>query len=471
MIKFFEKKEEMLFDTSKVNELNKTFNGQLIQPGDSSYDESRKVWNAMVDRCPAIIAQCKNADDIINAVNFARENELVVAVKGGGHSVAGRSVCEGGLMIDLSGMRDVKVDPQKKIAHVSGGATLADLDAATQEHGLATTGGLVSETGVAGLTLGGGIGYLARKFGLTVDNLLAVDVITADGKLIHASDEENPDLFWAVRGGGGNFGIVSSFQFQLHEVGPDVLTAQIFYPLDRAVDVFHAYRDLMANAPDELACYALVVNVPPVEPFPEEYHSKPAALLLACYSGDHEQGLKLLKPLQELGNPILNVVTPIPYAKLQQSFDAGNPAGGRYYWKGDYLSEISDDAIDTLVSFLDNIPGAFSMVGIEPMGGAISRVDPSATAFAHRDVNFSLGIWAGWTDPSDDEKIIAWTRRFHEAMKPYATGGVYTNYLDDDDDNRVKRAYGDNHDRLRKVKTKYDPDNFFRQNHNISPGK
>jgi FAD/FMN-containing dehydrogenase len=460
-----------LLDKSKISHYTDEFAGQLIQPEHPEYNKVRKVWNGMVDRCPALIARCMNANDIVSAVRLAREHDLAVSIKGGGHSVAGRSVCEGGLMIDLSGMREVKVDPERKIASVEPGAILADMDSATQKYGLATTGGLVSETGVAGLTLGGGLGYLARRFGLTIDNLISADVVTADGKLIRASEEENPDLFWALRGGGGNFGIVTSFEFQLHNVGPDVLAAQIFYPYEDAEHVLHAYRDLMAKAPDELACYALAANVPPADPFPKEYHGQTCIALVACYSGAHEDGLPLLKPLQKLGNPILNVLAPMPYVALQQSFDASMPDGGRYYWKGDYVNEITDEAIDKFIANIDTLPGIFTLVGFEPMGGAISRVEPSATAFAHREPHFALGIWAGWTDPSDDDEIIAWTRRFHDAMEPHTTGGVYANYLDQDDDGRIKNAYGSNLDRLKKVKAKYDLDNFFRNNHNISPGK
>jgi FAD/FMN-containing dehydrogenase len=463
--------EDVLFEMSKIRNFADNFSGQLIHPGNPDYDNARKIWNGMVDRCPALIARCGNANDIINAVKFAREHDLAVSVRGGGHSVAGRSVCEGGLMIDLSGMKAVKVDPDKQTAHVEPGAILADMDGATQKHGLATTGGLVSETGVAGLTLGGGLGYLARRFGLTIDNLISADVVTADGKLIRASKEENPDLFWALRGGGGNFGIVTSFQFRLHKVGPDVLAAQIFYPYEDAERVLNAYRDIMAEAPDELSCYALAANVPPADPFPEEYHGKTAIALVGCYSGAHEDGLKLLEPLQKLGNPILDVLAPMPYAALQQSFDAGMPDGGRYYWKGNYVNEISDEAIKTFVANINPLPGIFTLVGFEPMGGAVSRVEPQATAFPHRDANFALGIWAGWTDPSDDDEIISWTRRFHQIMEPYTTGGVYANYLDQDDDGRVKNAYGSNFERLKKIKAKYDPDNFFRNNHNISPEK
>jgi FAD/FMN-containing dehydrogenase len=458
-----------MFDKATIKQSAEIFNGKLIQPGDADYDEARAVWNGMIDRKPAAIVQCADVDDVINAVNLARENDLMISIKGGGHGVAGRSVCDDGLMIDFSSMKFVKVDPEARTATVEPGATLADLDAATQKHGLATTGGLVSETGVAGLTLGGGVGYLARKYGLTVDNLISADVVTADGKLIHASDDENPDLMWALRGGGGNFGIVTSFEFKLHEVGPEVLTAQIFYPMEDAEGVLRAYRDFAAEAPDEMACYALAVNVPPMEPFPEEYHMKTAIVLVACYVGDTKEGKKLLESLQKLGEPVFQVVGQMPYVALQQSFDKGAPKGGRYYWKAHYMEGLPDEAIKKFVENVDPLPGPFSLVGIEPMGGAISRVKPSSTAFPDRNAVFGMGIWSGWTEASDDEKAIEWTREFHKAMEPYSTGGVYANYLDRDDDDRVKDAFGVNHDRLRKIKAKYDPDNFFRTNQNISP--
>jgi FAD/FMN-containing dehydrogenase len=447
------------------------FHGQLILPEDPGYDAARAVWNGMIDRRPAIIAQCSSAEDVISAVNFACGRDLCVSIKGGGHGVAGRCVGDDTVMIDLSPMKTVKVDAEKKIAHVSAGATLADLDRESQAVGLATTGGLVSETGVAGLTLGGGIGYLARRFGLTLDNLLAADVVTANGELLRASETENPDLFWGLRGGGGNFGIVTRFEYRLHKLDSDVLTAQVFYPFDAAEPVLREYRKLMSEAPDELACYALVVNVPPASPFPEEWHGKKSIALVACYTGDHEKGKRLLEPLTKLGEPILSMVAPIAYTALQQSFDAGMPKGLRYYWKAGYVDEITDEAADAFLKLAGTSPGPLTMVGFEPLGGAISRVDPSATAFAHRGVKFALGIWSGWTDPADDDKNIAWTRQFHKAMEPHTVDGVYLNYLDDDDDSRVGSVHGDNYRRLREVKAKYDPDNFFRMNHNIEPKK
>jgi FAD/FMN-containing dehydrogenase len=456
-------------DASAINELARTLQGQLIQPGDDSYDTARAIWNGMIDNRPRLIARCASVADIMSSVNFAREHDMIVSIRGGGHGVAGKAVCEDGLMIDLSSMKVVHVDANGRIARVEPGATLGDLDRATQAVGLATPGGLVSETGVAGLTLGGGIGYLARRFGLTADNLIAADVVTAAGELIRTSQSEHPDLFWALRGGGGNFGIVTSFEFRLHEVGPEVLVGQIFYPVENAKQVLLAYRDLMAVAPDVLSCYAVVANVPPADPFPEEYRGKPAIALVACYTGPQERGISLLEPLGKLGTPILKAIGPMPYTTLQQSFDAGTPSGTRWYWKSHYLNQLSDEAIEEFIVRARNLAGPLSIVAFEPMGGAISRITPDATAFPHRNANFTFGIYAGWLDPADDQANIAWTRQFHQAMAPYSTGGMYLNYLDRDDGNRVAEAFGKNYRRLQQVKATYDPDNFFRLNQNIKP--
>ncbi len=454
---------------TRVKAFSESLNGRLILPGADVYDAARSLWNGMIDRRPAMIARCNNVEDIVKAVHFARENGLTVSIKGGGHGVSGKAVCDDGLMIDLTNMKKVVVDPDARTARVEPGATLGVLDEATQAHGLATTGGLVSETGVAGLTLGGGLGYLARRFGLTIDNLISAELVTADGRRIRVSDAENPDLFWALRGGGGNFGVVTSFEYQLHPVGPEVLVAQIFYPIDAAGQVLGAYRQLMATAPDELACYALAVNIPPVDPFPEGFHGKGAIALVACYSGTEKAGMSLLEPVRNIGDPILEAVGPMPYTALQQSFDQGMPEGKRYYWKGHYVDGITDDAIEVFTRFANRIPGDFSMAGFEPMGGAISRVDQASTAFPERNAPFSLGIWAGWADPARDDEIIAWTREFYKAMEPYASGGVYTNYLDQDDDGKVRSVYGEKYARLQKIKGQYDPDNFFRLNQNIEP--
>ncbi len=454
-----------------INELRKLLEGPLLEQGDPGYDEARSVWNGMIDRRPALIVQCKSVADIVAAIAFARENKMVVSIKGGGHGVAGKAVCENGLMFDMSQMKSVSVDPDTLTARVGPGAALRDLDRETSKHGLFTTGGIVSTTGVAGLTLGGGMGYLARKYGLTIDNLLSADLVTADGKLLHCSEKENSDLFWALRGGGGNFGLVSSFEFELHRQDPEILAAQIFYPMKDAPEVMQRYRQLLTNAPDELVAYAFVANVPPAEPFPSELHGTPSFFFLACHSGDHEEGRKLLKPFQEIGDPILSVVEPMAYTALQQTFNEGMPKGGRYYWKSHFMREISDDAIETFLRYGEKIMGSMTMLGIEPLGGAIGRVAAGETAFVGRDEKFAVSVWAGWRDPLKDQEIISWARNFHQAMAPFASDGLYSNYMDQDDEERVLAAYGGNYERLQSIKSKYDPDNFFSQNFNISPEK
>ncbi|TDI63832.1 MAG: FAD-binding oxidoreductase [Bacteroidetes bacterium] len=452
-----------------IDSFRHTLIGNLLLPDDVGYHEARSVWNGMIDRKPAMIVQCENANDVISSINYARDSHLTISVKGGGHGVAGKAVCENGLMLDMSRMNKVTVNAESRIATVGPGSTLGDMDKETEKYGLFTSGGIVSTTGIAGLTLGGGIGYLARKFGLTLDNLLSAKVVTAAGQLLHCDQTENPDLFWALRGGGGNFGVVTSFEYQLHDQNPEILAAQIFYPMEDAPRMMRAYRDLMAQAPDELAGYALVLNLPPVEPFPPELQGTPAFFLLACYSGDHNEGRKLLEPLQELGNPILAVISPMPYVDLQQNFDAGVPKGQRYYWKHHMFQEISDEAIKTFLDFAGNIKGPFTLVGFEPLGGAIARVNAEDTAFIGRDASFALGIWTGWADPGEDEEIIAWARDFHQAMEPLATGRAYSNYLDHDDEAITQAAYGRNYQRLQSIKAKYDSDNFFSQNFNIKP--
>ena len=458
-----------MLDEITIQEFSETLSQPLIMPFDPGYDEGRSVWNGMVDKRPAMIAKCINKDDIRKCVNFAQGHNLLVSIKGGGHNVAGRAVCDDGLMIDLSQMNAVTVDPVKRTVRVESGTTLGELDRETQKFGLATPTGIVSKTGIAGLTLGGGNGYLSRKHGLTIDNLLSVELVTAQGDSITANETENTDLFWALRGGGGNFGVVTSFEFKLHELGPEIMIAQVFYPIEDAKQVLQFYREFTSNAADELAAYALVIRVPPVDPFPEAFQGNTAIVLLASYAGSLEDGKVALEPLENFGNPILRVIMPMTYLALQTSFDRSAPIGIRNYWKAHYMDHLTDEAIDVIVNHTNDIPGPFSVVGFEPFGGAITRVEESATAFPQRNASYILGVFSGWTEAEHDEKNIKWTRDLYNKMTAFASGGVYSNYLDKDDSDKIRTSFGSNYSRLQKVKNKYDPNNFFKLNQNIIP--
>lgn len=453
-------------DCEKLAELSSNIHGITLCRGDAGYDEVRSVWNGMIEKYPAVIVQCSGTADVITAVNFARQENLPLSVKGGGHNVAGKAVCDHGLMIDLSPMNNVRVDPVARRGRAGGGALWSDFDHEAQAFGLTCTGGVVSSTGVAGLTLGGGIGYLTRTYGLACDNLLAADMVTAQGELVHTSETENPDLLWALRGGGGNFGVVTSLEFKLHQVGPIVATAIAFHPVERALDVLREYRAYTASAPDEVACYAMFVSAPP--DLPEEYQGSAVLALVGCYSKDLEDGKQMLAPIAEMGTPIFASVDAVPYKIWQTAFDAGNPSGARYYWKSQHLAGLEDELLEILVRYAADFHGPYTIIGIEPLGGAQGRVAPDATAFSHRDVPFSLGIWTGWSDPADDEANVTWTRAFFGAVKSYGVG-VYVNYLGADESDRIDEAYGGNFARLVEIKTQWDPDNLFRQNQNISP--
>jgi FAD/FMN-containing dehydrogenase len=446
-----------------LDHLQSTLRGDLIRPEDAEYERARRVWNGMIDRHPSVIAMCEGTADVIACVDFAATSDVPLTIRGGGHSVAGRAVGDGALLIDLSRMKAVAVDPKAKSARVGAGATLGMVDHETQAFGLAVTGGVDSRTGVAGLTLGGGVGYLARSFGLTIDRLNSVDLVLADGRAVTASADDHPDLFWALRGGGGNFGVVTSFEFELNDLGPQVMTAQVFYPMSQAAGVLRAYRDLMLEAPDEVGCYALFVNVPPVEPFPEEFHGGTTLALVGLHAGDLETGEAALAPLADFGHPMFSAIAPMEYTALQSAFDAGAPDGGRYYWKAQYMDGLTDEAIGTIVERVDPLPGAYSNVFIEALGGAVARVDPEATAFPHRGSPFSFGISSGWADAASDDRAITWTRDLYESMTEYGSGGVYSNYLDQDEPDRIDEAYGSNLRRLREVKSAYDPANLFSQ--------
>ena len=456
-----------------VNGFRKTLRGALIQPHDEGYDGARAVWNGTIDRHPAVIAECAGTADVIAAVNLAREQDLEIAVRGGGHNVAGTAVCDDGIVIDLSAMRAVWVDPRARTAQVQGGALWSDVDHETQAHGLATTGGIVSHTGVAGLTLGGGIGWLMRKHGLTADNLLSADVVTADGEFIRASDDEHSDLFWALRGGGGNFGIVTSFEFALHRVGPTVLAGPVFWAADDTADVLRFYRDFVRDAPDELGTVIRFGTIPPLPAVPEELHWRPSMAINACYAASVEEGERVLRPLREHGAPLFDLVSSKPYLTHQGGLDSAVLHGWHYYWKSTDLPELSDDLIDVFVdhAFSAESPRSYSM--LFHLGGAVSRVDDDATAYTGRNATHNVNINGVWR-PEEDEEFAesetAWTRRFFDALEPHREG-VYVNFLDaDDGTRRVRESYGEHtYRRLAEIKTEYDPDNVFHLNQNIEP--
>jgi FAD/FMN-containing dehydrogenase len=455
-------------DESAVSDLQERLRGAVLCPDDEGYHEAREVWNAMIDRQPALIAQCTGAADVIAAVNFAREHDLPRAVKGRGHNAAGNAVCDDGLVIDLSPMSSVWVDPTAKTARVGPGATLGDLDHETQAFGLATPLGFVSETGVAGLTLGGGFGYLSRKYGMTVDNLRSVDIVTADGELVHASEDERPDLFWGVRGGGGNFGIVTSFEFDLHEVGPEVLAGLIIHPAEDAPAVVRHWRDFVADIPDELTVWVIVLTAPPAPFIPEEYHGKTVVAVLPFYVGDLKEGRTLIEPLREFGQPVADNVEPRSYAAWQQFFDMANTSGARNYWKSLNFTEFSDEMIDTCLEYALARPSPETKFGMVHLGGATTRVPADATAYPHRDAEFLVNITARWDDPEQDDECIEWARESHAALTEYSTDGTYMNFITEET-GEEQFAYRENYDRLVELKTAYDPENLFRLNQNIKP--
>jgi len=453
-------------DPSSFEKFKAGLRGELVRPGDADYDDARKIWNGMIDKRPALIARCVGVADVIHSVNFAQANNLLVAVRGGGHNVAGNAVCDGGLVIDLSRMKSVRVDPARRTARAEPGVTWREFDHATQTFGLATTGGQISTAGIAGLTLGGGWGYLARKHGLACDNLLSVDLVTANGQFRTASAAENADLFWGLRGGGGNYGVVTSFEFQLHTVGP-VFAGIVAYPIQRAKTVLELFRQVTRAAPDELACDIVLINLP---------DGTPIVGMNICYNGPIAEGERVVRPLRSAGSPVLDQVGPIPYTAAQQLLDSFYPSGLQSCWKSSFLKEISDGAIDTMVAYCGRRPTPICHGIIEhQLGGAVRRADREATAFAHRDVEYSFMSLGVCNDSGDAEKCIRWAREFWAAMQPYSTGGVYVNYLGreaDEGPERIKAAYGpEKYARLVALKNKYDPTNLFRLNQNIKPSQ
>jgi FAD/FMN-containing dehydrogenase len=443
--------------------------GNVCLAEEAGYDEARTIWNAMIDRRPGAVVRCRGAADIIRAVRFAGEHGLLLAVRGGGHNIAGNAVCEGGLLIDLSPMRAVRVDPFHRTARVEPGATLGDFDKEAQAFGLATPLGVNSTTGVAGLTLGGGIGWLNRKFGLAADNLISADVVTAEGELVRASGTENSDLFWALRGGGGNFGVVSSFEFRLHPVGPMIPSGLIVHPFARAKELLAGYREVASKAPDELTVLVVLRQAPRLPFLPAEILGKEILVFAVCYAGDELAGKRALEPLRALGEPIADVIGMQPYAAWQTAFDPLETAGAYNYWKSHNFLELSDSLLDTLVSYAARIPTGECEIFIAQLGGATSRVAADATAYPHRNANFLMNVHARWRERADERHSIDWARSFFAETAPHATGGVYVNFMPEDETERVSSAYGANYSRLAALKAKYDPGNLFRLNQNIRP--
>jgi FAD/FMN-containing dehydrogenase len=457
-------------DAEAVESFRSGLRGELVIQGDPGYDEVRALWNAMIDRRPALIARCAGTADVIHSLKLAREKDLLVSIRGAGHNIAGKGSCDGGLMIDLSGLRDVRVDPTSRTLRAGPGATLGDLDHEAQAFGLGVPVGINTTTGIAGLTLGGGFGWISRKYGLTVDSLLSADVVLADGRLVHASPEEEAELFWGLQGGGGNLGIVTSFEFQAHPVGPEVLAGLVVHPGDAAADVARHWRDFCKTAPDEASCWILARKAPPLPFLPEEWHGKQVLVLAMMYTGDMAAGEKVFADLRAFGKPIADVVSPHPFAGWQGAFDPLLTPGARNYWKSHNFAEMTDEALDTILDYAGKLPSAASEIFVAHLGGAINRVAADATAYPHRDAEFVMNVHTRWEDAKDDEACVSWARKLFDATARFSTGGVYVNFVSEGEE-RVEAAYGSNFERLAKLKKRYDPDNVFRVNQNVAPAK
>lgn len=447
------------------------FAGDVITPDHPEYEQARRVYNGMVDRRPALIAQCRGVADVVAAVRFARHEGLPIAVRGGGHSVAGHGTCDDGVVIDLRHMRGVEVDPQTRTAWVQGGATLADVDRDTQLHGLALPTGQVSMTGIAGLTLNGGMGMLQRKYGLTCDNLVAARMVTPEGELVTASEQENQDLLWALRGGGGNFGVVTSFQFRLHPVGPLMVAGLVAYPIEAAADVLAFLRDFIADAPEELSADAIFQFAPPLDAIPEEFRGRQVVGIFVRWCGDVEEGMRVVRPIQEFGEPVLNFVGPMPLVMVQSMLDPLNPDGNLHYWTGEFLPGFDQKEIDVLAQIGATLPTHYSIMQVIPFNAAPTRVAPDATAFAHREESWLIHVLCQWAEPADTERCMAWAKDAGAKLREIGAGDTYLNLVTDDEaTDRVRAFWNDARlSRLAKVKAQYDPENVFRFNHNIKP--
>ncbi len=452
-----------------MEELKGSIKGSILAADDPGYAEARQIWNAMIDRRPAVIVQCALADDVPPVIGSARENNLEISVRGAGHNIAGNALCENGITIDFSRMRKVRVDAGKKRAYVEPGATLADLDLAIQAHGLATPVGINSTTGIAGLTLGGGFGWLTRKYGMTIDNLISVDLITAEGKKLRVSETDNADLFWAVRGGGGNFGVVTQFEFRLFPVGPEIVAGLIVFPFNQAKQVLTRYRRFVDSAPEDLNVWAVLRKAPPLPFLPESVHGEEVVVLPIFYAGAVAEAEKLIAPLRSFGNALGEHIGPQPYVEWQKAFDPLLTSGARNYWKSHNFTELADGALDTIIEFAGKLPSPQCEIFIGLIAGAPNRVAPGAMAYGHRDAKFVLNVHGRWDEAKDDQKCIGWARDFFKASAPYASAGAYVNFMTEEESDRVAAAYGSNYERLVAIKRRYDPENVFHLNQNIKP--
>jgi hypothetical protein len=446
-------------DKVTIDAFRRGFCGQVLLPGDTGYDSARRIWNASIDKHPGLIARCSEAADVVRAVKFSRANNLLVAVKSGGHNVAGRALCDDGIVIDLSATNRVSVDPELRVVRVQAGALLGDVDRETNPHGLVVPTGVVSKTGIAGLTLGGGTGWLARKYGLTCDNVVSCEVVTAEGDLVTANNEINADLFWGLRGGGGNFGIVTSFLYRAHPVST-VLGGVIAYTRDQAAALLRYYRDFMPAAPDELTAYAGLISMP---------DGTPAVGVMACYCGDLTEGERVLKPLRAFGSPVFDAIQPMPFPTMQKLVDEMSPDSTHNYWRSTFIRDFSDEVIDLIIEHGNRMESRLSRIVIQFFGGATGRVAPPDTAFAQRQAEYNVGIETQWTDAAESEKHIGWTRTLSDALRPYSSNGYLLNFIGDEEPDTIRAAFGSNYARLVELKTKYDPTNFFSLNQNVAP--
>jgi FAD/FMN-containing dehydrogenase len=455
-------------DESSIKELKANLRGGVIEPGDKRYDDARKVYNGMIHKKPRLIVRCADVADVISSVNFAREKELLLAVRSGGHNAGGLGICDDGLVIDLAPIKYTQVDLSARTVTVGGGCTWGDVDHATHAFGLGVPSGIISTTGVGGLTLGGGIGHLTRKCGLTIDNLLSADVVLADGKFLRASADENSDLFWALRGGGGNFGVVTSFTFKLHNIDM-IYGGPMLYELSETTEVMKWYRELIPSAPDDLNGFFAFMTVPPAPPFPEDLHLKKMCAIVWACTAPKEKAEEMFKPIRAFKKPALDLVGPLPQPALQSMFDGLYPPGLQWYWRADFVNQLSDDAIAEHVRFGKALPSMHSTMHLYPINGAASRVGKHDTAWNYRDATWAQVMVGVDPDPANKEKITSWAKSYFDALHPHSAGGAYVNFMMDEGEDRVKATYGDNYERLVAIKNKYDPQNLFRVNQNIRP--